>query len=222
MHRQAARVTAPARALHARIPRTQQGPAPRFVRVTSPLCQLRMGVVTACSLEEGCHPGTDEHPRRPLRHLFVSGAVAGMLLVAPPALLASEANGAPYNQPEAAKSDSDGHHKARDAVVHFLTGGVGGCIGAATVFPIDLVKTRLQAQKGDGADGAKRYSGGIDCFWTVLREEGPLALYSGLSAQLIGVWPEKVRQAASPASFPLPPSSLRMHCSRKPDHLETG
>lgn len=28
------------------------------------------------------------------------------------------------------------------AAVHFMTGGVGGCIGAAAVFPIDLVKTR--------------------------------------------------------------------------------
>lgn len=75
-----------------------------------------------------------------------------------------------------------------DALQHFLTGGVGGCVGAAAVFPIDLVKTRLQAQKG----GKARYSSALDCFTSVVREEGVTGLYSGLSAQLIGVWPEKV------------------------------
>eukprot|EP00951_Prasinocladus_malaysianus_P040667 scaffold470252_cov43-Prasinocladus_malaysianus.AAC.1 len=85
--------------------------------------------------------------------------------------------------------------QAAQALEHFFTGGIGGCVGAAVVFPIDLVKTRLQAQKsGEEVNGLKKdakYKGGVDCFTTVLREEGPLALYSGLSAQLIGVWPEK-------------------------------
>mmetsp|Transcript_30935 Transcript_30935/g.87634 ORF Transcript_30935/g.87634 Transcript_30935/m.87634 type:complete len:227 (-) Transcript_30935:2394-3074(-) len=86
------------------------------------------------------------------------------------------------------------------ALEHFITGGIGGCVGAAAVFPIDLVKTRLQAQKGgslstgdgDGeSDDDKKYKSGVHCFLTVMVEEGPLGLYSGLSAQLIGVWPEK-------------------------------
>jgi len=74
-----------------------------------------------------------------------------------------------------------------DALQHFFTGGVGGCVGAAAVFPIDLVKTRIQAQKG----GKRRYASAAGCFSSVVREEGVLGLYSGLSAQLIGVWPEK-------------------------------
>lgn len=77
-----------------------------------------------------------------------------------------------------------------DALQHFFTGGVGGCVGAAAVFPIDLVKTRIQAQKG----GKRRYASAAGCFSSVVREEGVLGLYSGLSAQLIGVWPEKVRK----------------------------
>ena len=88
------------------------------------------------------------------------------------------------------------HTKGGEAAIHFMTGGIAGCMGAAAVFPIDLVKTRLQAQKGDG-DEELKYKGGIHCFRTVLREEGPLGLYSGLSAQLIGVWPEKAMKLSA-------------------------
>lgn len=48
-----------------------------------------------------------------------------------------------------------------------------------------MVKTRLQAGKG-------KYSGPFDCFNKVLAEEGGFrALYRGLTANLIGVTPEK-------------------------------
>ncbi len=53
------------------------------------------------------------------------------------------------------------------------------------MFPIYLVKTRLQAFPG-------KYKGPIDCFKQVIRTEGGFkALYSGLKPNLLGVAPEK-------------------------------
>ena len=72
----------------------------------------------------------------------------------------------------------------------FSLGAVGGCTGATTVYPIDLVKTRLQNQRGSLA-GEIMYNNSIDCFVKVVRHEGLLGLYRGLLPQLMGVSPEK-------------------------------
>ena len=81
-----------------------------------------------------------------------------------------------------------------------MTGGLGGAIGAAAVYPIDVVKTRLQAQRNTTSDpysGSELplYNGPLDCFTTIMRTEGLSGLYSGLIAQLVGVWPDKVKPA---------------------------
>ena len=72
----------------------------------------------------------------------------------------------------------------------FSMGAVGGCTGASAVYPIDLVKTRLQNQRGSLA-GEIMYKNSFDCFVKVLRHEGFLGLYRGLLPQLMGVSPEK-------------------------------
>ena len=72
-------------------------------------------------------------------------------------------------------------------VYHFVLGSVAGAIGATFVYPIDLVKTRLQNQRAV----EKLYSGGIDCFFKVIRNESAFGLYRGLLPQLVGVAPEK-------------------------------
>ena len=48
---------------------------------------------------------------------------------------------------------------------------------AFVVVPFELVKIRLQDKASAG-----RYSGTMDCFLKVLRQEGPLAFYKGLEA----------------------------------------
>jgi solute carrier family 25 aspartate/glutamate transporter 12/13 len=72
-------------------------------------------------------------------------------------------------------------------VYHFVMGSIAGAIGAASVYPIDLVKTRLQNQRAT----ERLYSGGLDCFLKVIRNEGFLGLYRGILPQLVGVAPEK-------------------------------
>lgn len=70
------------------------------------------------------------------------------------------------------------------SVYSFVLGSVAGAIGASIVYPIDMVKTRIQNQRGN----ATSY---IECFKGIVRGEGVRGLYSGLLPQLIGVAPEK-------------------------------
>ena len=69
---------------------------------------------------------------------------------------------------------------------------LAGMAGALAIYPIDLVKTRLQNQRSSGAyAGQAMYSGPWDCFKYVYRLEGIRGLYRGLLPQLVGVGPEK-------------------------------
>lgn len=53
------------------------------------------------------------------------------------------------------------------------------------MYPVDLVKTRMQNQR------TAMYRNSLDCAFQTLRGEGPLGLYRGLPPQLLGVAPEK-------------------------------
>jgi len=78
---------------------------------------------------------------------------------------------------------------------HMVTGGIGGCAGAAVVYPMDVVKTRLQARKhiaNKPTGGIGRFfAASLDCFVSILQEEGPRGFYRGLLPQLVGVLPDK-------------------------------
>ena len=58
------------------------------------------------------------------------------------------------------------------------------------VYPIDLVKTRMQNQRSSRV-GQALYKNSLDCAKKVVRNEGFKGLYSGVIPQLIGVAPEK-------------------------------
>ncbi|KAI1765623.1 mitochondrial carrier [Hypoxylon sp. FL1150] len=73
---------------------------------------------------------------------------------------------------------------------NFMLGSAAGAFGAFMVYPIDLVKTRMQNQRG--ADpGQRLYKNSVDCFKKVIANEGFRGLYSGVVPQLVGVAPEK-------------------------------
>jgi solute carrier family 25 aspartate/glutamate transporter 12/13 len=81
-------------------------------------------------------------------------------------------------------------NSALESAFNFGLGSIAGAFGAFMVYPIDLVKTRMQNQRG--ADpGQRLYNNSIDCFRKVIRNEGFRGLYSGVLPQLVGVAPEK-------------------------------
>ena len=77
-----------------------------------------------------------------------------------------------------------------ESAYNFGLGSIAGAFGAFMVYPIDLVKTRLQNQRG-AQPGQRLYKNSIDCFQKVIRNEGFRGLYSGVLPQLVGVAPEK-------------------------------
>jgi len=71
-------------------------------------------------------------------------------------------------------------------------GTLAGMAGCFFVYPIDLVKTRMQNQRTSGSyAGQQLYSGPVACIKHVYRYEGIRGCYRGIMAQLIGVGPEK-------------------------------
>jgi solute carrier family 25 aspartate/glutamate transporter 12/13 len=72
-----------------------------------------------------------------------------------------------------------------------VQGGIAGGIGAFAVYPIDLVKTRLQNQRSTVV-GEVMYRNAADCVRKVYANEGGVrGFYRGVWPQLLGVAPEK-------------------------------
>lgn len=78
-----------------------------------------------------------------------------------------------------------------ESLYRFALGSVAGACGATAVYPIDLVKTRMQNQRTGSYIGELMYRNSFDCFKKVVRHEGFTGLYRGLVPQLLGVAPEK-------------------------------
>uniref|UniRef100_A0A0K0G478 Calcium-binding mitochondrial carrier protein Aralar1 (inferred by orthology to a human protein) n=1 Tax=Strongyloides venezuelensis TaxID=75913 RepID=A0A0K0G478_STRVS len=78
-----------------------------------------------------------------------------------------------------------------ESLYRFVMGSVAGACGATAVYPIDLVKTRMQNQRTSSVIGEVAYKNSLDCFKKVVKFEGVLGLYRGLLPQLVGVAPEK-------------------------------
>lgn len=81
-------------------------------------------------------------------------------------------------------------HNVLESAHHFALGSLAGAFGAFMVYPIDLVKTRMQNQRSSRV-GQLLYKNSWDCAKKVVRNEGFKGLYSGVLPQLVGVAPEK-------------------------------
>lgn len=92
---------------------------------------------------------------------------------------------------EASSAASSVFNDFLHSAYNFGLGGIGGAIGATAVYPIDLVKTRLQNQRSTVV-GEVMYKNAFDCVRKVYYNEGGIrAFYRGLVPQLVGVAPEK-------------------------------
>ncbi|XP_069361741.1 mitochondrial glutamate carrier 1-like isoform X2 [Maniola hyperantus] len=77
-----------------------------------------------------------------------------------------------------------------------INGGIAGIIGVSVVFPLDLVKTRLQNQTV-GPKGEKQYKNMLDCFKQTYRAEGYFGMYRGSAVNIILITPEKAIKLAA-------------------------
>ena len=77
-----------------------------------------------------------------------------------------------------------------------INGGIAGIIGVTCVFPLDLVKTRLQNQQV-GPNGEKMYSSMLDCFKKTYKAEGYLGMYRGSAVNILLITPEKAIKLAA-------------------------
>lgn len=78
-------------------------------------------------------------------------------------------------------------------------GAITGCIGQSVAQPLDVIKTRVQADGRLRAAGLKpRYNGVGDCFSRILAEEGVRGFYTALSSS---VWRAGIINAAGIASY---------------------
>ncbi|KAI5789422.1 mitochondrial carrier domain-containing protein [Pyronema domesticum] len=76
--------------------------------------------------------------------------------------------------------------QALNSAYNLGLGAISGAL-ATIVYPIDLIKTRIQNQRSSLV-GETLYENSIDCFRKVIKNEGFKGLYSGLAPRLI---PEK-------------------------------
>ncbi|CAD5117140.1 DgyrCDS5946 [Dimorphilus gyrociliatus] len=72
-----------------------------------------------------------------------------------------------------------------------INGSIAGLIGVTCVFPIDLVKTRLQNQQIT-SNGQRMYNSMFDCFVKTAKSEGIFGMYKGSAVNLLLITPEKV------------------------------
>ncbi|XP_078537696.1 electrogenic aspartate/glutamate antiporter SLC25A12, mitochondrial [Lissotriton helveticus] len=102
----------------------------------------------------------------------------------------------PYNLAELQRQQSYGDLgrpiwlQVAESAYRFTLGSIAGAVGATAVYPIDLVKTRMQNQRSSFV-GELMYKNSFDCAKKVIRYEGFFGLYRGLLPQLVGVAPEK-------------------------------
>jgi len=74
-----------------------------------------------------------------------------------------------------------------------LVGAVAGVVGTSAIFPLDMVKTRLQSS---GQPGQPNYGGVVGCIKHIFKGEGIGGFYRGIIPNLIGVTPEKAIKLA--------------------------
>ncbi|XP_015112610.1 mitochondrial glutamate carrier 1 [Diachasma alloeum] len=75
-------------------------------------------------------------------------------------------------------------------VPKIVNGGIAGIIGVSVVFPLDLVKTRLQNQV-IGPKGERMYASMFDCFKKTYKAEGYFGMYKGSGVNILLITPEK-------------------------------
>ncbi|KAK2662169.1 hypothetical protein Ddye_000743 [Dipteronia dyeriana] len=71
-------------------------------------------------------------------------------------------------------------------LVQLCCGTISGSLGASCVYPLQVIRTRMQAQRSNSTTA---YKGMSDVFWRTLRNEGYRGFYKGIFPNLLKVVP---------------------------------
>ncbi|KAL8724047.1 MAG: hypothetical protein Q9181_007010 [Wetmoreana brouardii] len=85
-------------------------------------------------------------------------------------------------------------------IYQFGAGAVAGVSEILVMYPLDVVKTRVQLQKGKGI-GEEGYNGMMDCFRKIIKNEGPSRLYRGITAPILMEAPKRATKFAANESW---------------------
>ena len=83
--------------------------------------------------------------------------------------------------------EPDGKKKKprKSLLKHLVAGGVAGLCETSVCHPLDTIKTRMQLRRQGGSSAGLFRTG-----FNIVRREGPLALYKGLTAVVSGIVPK--------------------------------
>ncbi|KAH7319715.1 mitochondrial 2-oxodicarboxylate carrier 1 [Stachybotrys elegans] len=81
-------------------------------------------------------------------------------------------------------------------VYQFAAGAIAGVSEILVMYPLDVVKTRVQLQTKGAAPG-EGYTGMIDCFQKIIKQEGASRLYRGITAPILMEAPKRATKFAA-------------------------
>jgi len=81
-------------------------------------------------------------------------------------------------------------------IYQFAAGAVAGVSEILVMYPLDVVKTRVQIQSAT-AVGEDAYNGMLDCFRKIIKNEGAGRLYRGINAPILMEAPKRATKFAA-------------------------
>ena len=83
-------------------------------------------------------------------------------------------------------------------IYQFAAGAIAGVSEILVMYPLDVVKTRVQLQTGPAVAGnADAYTGMLDCFRKIIAREGAGRLYRGITAPILMEAPKRATKFAA-------------------------
>lgn len=97
---------------------------------------------------------------------------------------------------------SSSNQKPLPFAYQFAAGAVAGVSEILVMYPLDVVKTRVQLQSNVVTSAAEeRYNGMFDCFRKIVKNEGFSRLYRGISAPILMEAPKRATKFAANDSW---------------------
>uniref|UniRef100_A0A0S1MKM6 Uncharacterized protein n=1 Tax=Phakopsora pachyrhizi TaxID=170000 RepID=A0A0S1MKM6_PHAPC len=93
--------------------------------------------------------------------------------------------------------ETAGNRKPLPFIYTFSAGAIAGVTELLCLYPLDVVKTRIQLQGKVEILGQENYTGMVDCFKKIIKAEGFGRLYRGLLPPLMLEAPKRAVKFAA-------------------------